>query len=59
MKRLITFSFLLAVASTLFSQVKVYEGTETIPTYLRAADVLSPVFYTGRGVQGAAGKMIV
>ncbi|MDR2139646.1 MAG: DUF5107 domain-containing protein [Tannerella sp.] len=35
--------------------VKVYEGQETIPTYKRGADETSPIFYTGRGVQGAAG----
>jgi tetratricopeptide (TPR) repeat protein len=35
--------------------VKVYEGQETIPTYQRGADETSPIFYTGRGVQGAAG----
>jgi tetratricopeptide (TPR) repeat protein len=47
---------LLSTIST-FSQVKVYKGVESIPTYKRAKDVTSPVFYTGRGVQGAAGKM--
>lgn len=39
------------------SKVLVYEGQETIPTYKRGADETSPVFYTGRGVQGAAGHM--
>lgn len=39
------------------SSVRVYKGKETIPTYQRGADVTSPVFYTGRGVQGAAGKV--
>jgi tetratricopeptide (TPR) repeat protein len=48
---------LMLLAGTIFSQVKVYEGKETIPTYQRADDVLSPVFYTGRSVQGAAGKI--
>jgi tetratricopeptide (TPR) repeat protein len=39
------------------STVKVYEGKEEIPTYRRGADETSPVFYTGRGVQGAAGHI--
>ena len=39
-----------------FSQsVKVYEGKEIIPTYQLGANELSPIFYTGRNVQGAAG----
>jgi tetratricopeptide (TPR) repeat protein len=45
------------IYTTSFSQVKVYEGKEEIPTYKRGADELSPIFYTGRGVQGAAGHM--
>jgi tetratricopeptide (TPR) repeat protein len=40
-----------------FSQVRVYEGTEDIPTYVLGANEESPIFYTGRGVQGAAGHM--
>ncbi len=40
-----------------FAQVQVYEGQEVIPTYKTGADELSPVFYTGRGVQGAQGKV--
>lgn len=39
------------------SEVKVYEGKENIPTYKRGPDESSPVFYTGRGVQGAAGHI--
>ena len=39
------------------SEVKVYEGKETIPTYKKGADETSPIFYTGRGVQGAAGHI--
>ncbi|MDR1724263.1 MAG: DUF5107 domain-containing protein [Tannerella sp.] len=39
------------------AQVKVYEGRETIPTYKMGPDETSPVFYTGRGVQGAAGHI--
>lgn len=47
----------LFISTTSFSQVKVYEGKEEIPTYKRGADELSPIFYTGRGVQGAAGHI--
>ncbi|MBU2976135.1 DUF5107 domain-containing protein [Zobellia sp. B3R18] len=39
------------------AQVKVYEGQETIPTYKIGTDEVSPIFYTGRGVQGAQGKV--
>ena len=39
------------------SEVKIYEGKETIPTYKKGADETSPIFYTGRGVQGAAGHI--
>ena len=49
------FAFIIPVFS--FAQVKVYEGKEEIPTYKKGADELSPIFYTGRGVQGAAGHM--
>jgi tetratricopeptide (TPR) repeat protein len=35
--------------------VRVYEGKESIPTYKMGADDPSPIFYTGRSVQGAAG----
>ncbi|MCB0666916.1 MAG: DUF5107 domain-containing protein [Saprospiraceae bacterium] len=45
----------LAIAT--FAQVKVFEGQETIPTYVWGPDEVSPIFYTGRGVQGAAGHM--
>jgi len=38
------------------AQVKIYEGTEVIPTYQKGTDEISPIFYTGRGVQGAQGK---
>lgn len=37
--------------------VKVYEGQEEIPTYKLGKDEPSPVFYTGRAVQGAAGHI--
>lgn len=39
------------------AQVKIYEGTEVIPTYKIGQDETSPLFYTGRSVQGAQGKM--
>lgn len=53
--------FLLLVFSIIsfstLAQVKVYEGTEVIPTYQKGADEVSPLFYTGRSVQGAQGKV--
>ena len=57
MKKVFVISTLLALTCTVSSQVRIWEGKETIPTYVRADDVLSPVFYSGRGVQGAQGKM--
>ena len=39
------------------AQVIVYEGKEIIPTYKKGHDEVSPIFYTGRGVQGAQGKI--
>lgn len=51
----------LGVALSLFisgnAQVKIYEGQETIPTYKIGENEKSPIFYTGRGVQGAQGKV--
>ncbi len=49
--------FVFLASGSLFGQVKVYEGTETIPTYKMGKDETSPIFYTGRGVQGAQGKI--
>jgi len=46
---------LLLLAQLTGAQVQVYSGVETIPTYLMGPDEKSPIFYTGRGVQGAAG----
>ncbi|SDM29544.1 tetratricopeptide repeat protein [Kriegella aquimaris] len=43
--------------SGIFAQVKVYEGQETIPTYKIGKEEVSPIFYTGRGVQGAEGHI--
>ncbi|MEO1009945.1 MAG: DUF5107 domain-containing protein [Bacteroidota bacterium] len=39
------------------AQVKIYEATEIIPTYKIGKEEVSPQFYTGRGVQGAQGKI--
>lgn len=51
--------FLFAIISggVLFAQVKIYEGSEVIATYKLGEDLASPLFYTGRGVQGAQGKV--
>lgn len=54
--------FLALVVALSFSisgiaQVKIYEGQETIPTYKIGENEKSPIFYTGRGVQGAQGKV--
>lgn len=46
---------LMLVTQLSWAQVQVYRGVETIPTYRMGPDEKSPVFYTGRGVQGAAG----
>ena len=53
----VTFIALFVFSAYTFAQVRVYEGTETIATYQKGADELSPIFYTGRGVQGAQGKV--
>ncbi len=55
----LTIAFLICFicAAYSFAQVKIYEGTEVIPTYKRGQDETSPIFYTGRGVQGAQGKV--
>ena len=51
-------SFLCLIFSFVGSaQVIVYEGKEIIPTYKKGNDEVSPIFYTGRGVQGAQGKI--
>ena len=57
MKKIFFSLLALLISAASFTQVKVYEGKEEIPTYKRGADELSPIFYTGRGVQGAAGHM--
>ncbi|TMM53378.1 DUF5107 domain-containing protein [Maribacter algarum] len=59
--KLVVLSVLIFICSTstnyLFGQVKVYEGKEVIPTYQKGEDEKSPLFYTGRSVQGAQGKI--
>ena len=42
---------------TLNAQVRIYEGTEIIPTYKLGESLKSPLFYTGRSIQGAQGKI--
>ncbi|MEW4922884.1 DUF5107 domain-containing protein [Algibacter sp. 2305UL17-15] len=44
-------------STNIIAQVKLYEGKETIPTYKPKKDEISPIFYTGRSVQGAQGKV--
>ncbi|MDR2773511.1 MAG: DUF5107 domain-containing protein [Tannerella sp.] len=51
------FIWIFPVKAQNISKVRVYEGQEVIPTYKRGADETSPMFYTGRGVQGAAGHI--
>jgi len=55
--RIIFCSLIVLISGFSYAQVKVYEGQEEIPTYKRGIDEVSPIFYTGRGVQGAAGHM--
>ena len=50
------FIFFLIITNS-FAQVKISEGTEVIPTYKIGQEETSPIFYTGRGVQGAQGKV--
>ncbi len=57
MKSAILSAVLISLSAITFSQVKVYEGKEVIPTYQKGPDIESPLFYTGRGVQGAAGHI--
>ena len=58
MKRNVLLLLLNAFIFSVYGQVqsvKVYEGEESIPTYKMGANNPSPIFYTGRSVQGAAG----
>ncbi len=48
---------LLLVPIYTFCQVSVSEGIEVIPTYQINKKETSPIFYTGRSVQGAQGKI--
>jgi len=56
---LIFIFFICIIPQMIFGQdiVKVYEGKEEIPTYKLGKDEESPIFYTGRAVQGAAGHI--
>ncbi|TYA74683.1 DUF5107 domain-containing protein [Seonamhaeicola marinus] len=53
----VLFAFLLFQIVILNAQVKIYEGTEIIPTYKTGENLKSPIFYTGRSVQGAQGHV--
>jgi len=57
MKNLTLLFSLLLTRGLAFPQVMVYEGKEEIPTYKLGNNVSSPIFYIGRGVQGAAGHI--
>ena len=57
MKNTFLLIVLTAITFSIQAQVKVYESTEVIPTYQKGVDEVSPIFYTGRGVQGAQGKV--
>ena len=57
MKNTILLILILPVTFLVSAQVKVYEGKEVIPTYKIGANEVSPIFYTGRSVQGAQGKI--
>ncbi|WP_271769839.1 DUF5107 domain-containing protein [Aquimarina algiphila] len=57
MKNKCIFIFAGLISLCTFSQVKVYEGTEIIPTYKIHEKERSPIFFTGRSVQGAEGRM--
>jgi len=57
MKRIVLLLICSIISLYSFSQVRVYEGTEVIPTYQKGVDEVSPLFYTGRSVQGAQGKV--
>ena len=60
-KVFLPFFCVLAASAITFAQtsqrVKVWEGQETMPTYKMGPDETSPVFYSGRSVQGAAGHV--
>ncbi len=57
MKKCQLIILLLVPTIVLFSQVKVYQGKEVIPTYALGENEVSPIFYTGKGVQGAEGRV--
>lgn len=51
------FCLLLFCSFQTYSQVKIYEKVEVIPTYKTGTNEISPMFYTGRSVQGAQGHI--
>ncbi|SKB38976.1 Flp pilus assembly protein TadD, contains TPR repeats [Salegentibacter holothuriorum] len=55
--RLLLVIFPLFIGMNLNAQVKIYKGTEVIPTYKMGENKTSPIFYTGRAVQGAEGRV--
>ena len=57
MQKIVILHLFILISFTAISQVKVYEGTEVIPTYKIGKDEVSPLFYTGRSVQGAQGRI--
>ena len=54
---ILTIFFVLFANGNLLAQVNVYKGTEIIPTYKMGDDEISPIFYTGKSVQGAQGRI--
>ena len=53
MQKIIILQVFVIISLAAFAQVKVYEGTEVIPTYKIGKEEVSPLFSTGRSVQGA------
>ncbi len=59
-KKLFTFILISLISINFYNlkaQVKIYEATEIIPTYKTGKNLKSPMFYKGRGVQGAEGRI--
>ena len=57
LKSSLPFIIAFSICSILNAQVAVYTGKEEIPSYKLGMPEPSPIFYTGRGVQGAAGHI--
>ncbi|WP_298537564.1 DUF5107 domain-containing protein [uncultured Algibacter sp.] len=53
---LLVYLFLFCISS-FHAQVKIYEKEEIIPTYKIGKPETSPIFYSGRSVQGAEGRI--